>query len=283
MTRIMVCGSRQEADIELLAMAGVDAIGLITEVSQPLPCNLSREQARQLSALVPPLMSSVLILTEENIEEICRLVDYVRPSAVQLHGFNGPEEVAVLKQRLPVKIIKTLHLQGEHLLDVNRYNLRHNNLRHNDYKHNDHKHNAPQHNDHKYKIRSSCPSNVGKQLDEGSFQLDNALKNLIAAYLAAGADAILLDSAQKNKVGSTGQVADFAIARQIRDVVWPRPFILAGGLQAKNVANALQKVEPFGVDVFSGVNREGYLDPQKVQEFVGAVRRWQESAVPLLK
>ncbi|MGI6649097.1 MAG: phosphoribosylanthranilate isomerase [Bacillota bacterium] len=124
MTRIMVCGSRQEADIELLAMAGVDAIGLITEVSQPLPCNLSREQARQLSALVPPLMSSVLILTEERIEEICRLVDYVRPSAVQLHGFNGPEEVAVLKQRLPVKIIKTLHLQGEQLLDGNRHNLR---------------------------------------------------------------------------------------------------------------------------------------------------------------
>ncbi|NLC06970.1 MAG: phosphoribosylanthranilate isomerase [Syntrophomonadaceae bacterium] len=278
MTRIMVCGSRQEADIELLAMAGVDAIGLITEVSQPLPCNLSREQARQLSALVPPLMSSVLILTEEEIEEVCRLVDYVRPSAVQLHGFNRPEEVAVLKQRLSVKIIKTLHLQGEQLLDVNRYNLRPNDPGpndpgHSDLRHSDHKHNDSQHNDHKYKIRSSCPSNVGKQPDAGSFQLDNALKNLIAAYLEAGADAILLDSAQKNKVGSTGQVADFAIARQIRDVVWPRPFILAGGLQAKNVANALQKVEPYGVDVFSGVNREGYLDPQKVQEFVEAVRR----------
>jgi phosphoribosylanthranilate isomerase len=257
LTRIMVCGSRQEVDIGLLAMAGVDAIGLITEVSQPLPCNLSREQARQLSALVPPLMSSVLILTEERIEEVCRLVDYVRPSAVQLHGFNGPEEVAVLKQRLPVKIIKTLHLQGDHLLDGNHRNL----------KHNDHKHN----------IRSSCTSNLGKQPDEGSFQLDNPLKNLIAAYLEAGADAILLDSAQKNKVGSTGQVADLAIARQIRDVVWPQPFILAGGLQAKNVANALRKVEPFGVDVFSGVNREGYLDPQKVQEFVGAVRRWRDS------
>ncbi|MGI6649096.1 MAG: hypothetical protein ACOX5W_08570 [Bacillota bacterium] len=153
----------------------------------------------------------------------------------------------------------------------------HNDHRHSDRKHNDHKHNDPQHNDHKYKIRSSCTSNVGKQPDEGSFQLDNALKNLIAAYLAAGADAILLDSAQKNKVGSTGQVADFAIARQIRDAVWPRPFILAGGLQAKNVADALQKARPYGVDVFSGVNREGYLDPQKVQEFVGAVRRWRDS------
>jgi phosphoribosylanthranilate isomerase len=277
LTRIMVCGSRQEADIELLALAGVDAIGLITEVSQPLPCNLSREQARQLSALAPPLMSSVLILTEERIEEICRLVDYVRPSVVQLHGFNGPEEIAVLKQRLPVKIIKTLHLRGEQLLDGNHRNLKHNDHRHNDRKHNDHKHNDPQHNDHKYKIRSSCTSNVSKQPDEGSFQLDNALKNLIAAYLEAGADAILLDSCQANKVGSTGQVTDFAIARQIRDAVWPRPFILAGGLQAKNVANALQKVEPFGVDVFSWVNREGYLDPQKVQEFVGAVRRWRDS------
>lgn len=218
MTRIMICGSREESDIKLLVKAGVDAVGLITEVKQDLSCKLTREQARKLVDCIPPLVFSVLILTEERIDEVSRLVDYVHPQAVQLHGFNRPEEVAVLKARLPVKIIKTLHLQGDHLLE------------------------------------KGDPENI------------------VAEYLMAGADAILLDSCDKDKVGSTGRLADLAMACQIRDRVSPRPFILAGGLHAGNVSEAVQKVQPFAVDVFSGVNRQGYIDPQMVKQFVNAVR-----------
>ncbi|MGB9885685.1 MAG: phosphoribosylanthranilate isomerase [Moorellales bacterium] len=116
MLRVMVCGARTEAEVEMLVRAGVHAIGLITEVWQPLACNLTREEARQLCRRVPPFVETVLVLTEERPEEICRLVERVRPAAVQLHGFNPPEAVAFLRERLPVRIVKTLHLDGDRLV-----------------------------------------------------------------------------------------------------------------------------------------------------------------------
>lgn len=222
MTRVMVCGSREEADIDLLVKAGVDAIGLITEVKQVLPCNLSGAQARRLAARIPPLISVVLILTEERVEEVHRLVEHVRPDAVQLHGFNRPEEVAALKEKVPVRVVKTVHLQGARALAQ----------------------------------------------PEGG-----ALEALVAGYLEAGADAILLDSYHEGKVGATGRTVDFQVARHLRDAIWPRPLLLAGGLDAGNVGEAIRRVRPFAVDVFTGVTREGRLDPLKVREFVAAVRR----------
>jgi len=117
MTRVMICGARRREDISLLVEAGVDAIGLITEVWQDIPCNLSRAEARELSQLIPPFISSVLILTEERVDEICRIAEYVLPDVLQLHGFNTPEDVAVLRGRLRTKIIKTLHFQGERMAE----------------------------------------------------------------------------------------------------------------------------------------------------------------------
>jgi phosphoribosylanthranilate isomerase len=108
----MLCGSRNAGDIQLLVEEGVDAIGLITEVRQEIFCRLSLEEARELSALIPPMVSGILILTEERVEEVCRMVEYVYPHAVQLHGFNTPEDVVSLKKKLNIKIIKTLHFQG---------------------------------------------------------------------------------------------------------------------------------------------------------------------------
>ena len=118
-TKVMVCGTREQKDIKLLVEAGVDAIGLITEVWQDIPCNLSRAEARGLSQLIPPFVSSVLILTEERVTEICRMAEYVLPDVLQLHAFNTPDDVAVLKARLNAKIIKTLHFQGDKMAEGN--------------------------------------------------------------------------------------------------------------------------------------------------------------------
>jgi phosphoribosylanthranilate isomerase len=113
----MICGTRKAEDISLLAEAGADGIGLITEVWQDIPCNLSRTEARRLNQLIPPLISSVLIVTEERVDEICRLMEYVLPDILQLHGFNTPQDVAVIKGRLSTRIIKTLHFRGERMAE----------------------------------------------------------------------------------------------------------------------------------------------------------------------
>jgi len=95
-----------------------------------------------------------------------------------------------------------------------------------------------------------------------------------AVGLAANADAILLDSgnplARVKELGGTGRVHDWQVSRAIRDAVGV-PLFLAGGLRAENVADAVRTVRPFGVDVCSGVRRDGKLDRSTLTEFMAAV------------
>ncbi|MHB1006578.1 MAG: phosphoribosylanthranilate isomerase [Chloroflexota bacterium] len=113
MTTVMVCGARTEADVALLARCRVDAMGLIAEVWQDIACNLSRARARDLAKLAPPSLATVLVITEEDVAQVCRLADTVQPDVVQLHGFNAPADVAAICERVPAKVVKTLHLRGD--------------------------------------------------------------------------------------------------------------------------------------------------------------------------
>lgn len=95
-----------------------------------------------------------------------------------------------------------------------------------------------------------------------------------AVDAAGGADALLLDSgrpdAAARELGGTGRVHDWETSRRIRDSV-EVPVFLAGGLTADNVAEAVRRVEPYGVDVCTGVRREGRLDADRLEAFVRAV------------
>ena len=51
-----------------------------------------------------------------------------------------------------------------------------------------------------------------------------------------------------------------------------RPYFLAGGLDSENVKEAITKLHPYGVDVSSGIETDGYKDPVKMQKFVYNVR-----------
>ena len=77
------------------------------------------------------------------------------------------------------------------------------------------------------------------------------------------ADYILLDSGT-----GTGTVFDWDLAKSIR-----RPYFLAGGLDAHNVADAIKALHPFAVDVSSGIETNGVKDKTKIAAFVAAVRR----------
>ncbi len=112
-----------------------------------------------------------------------------------------------------------------------------------------------------------------------------ALKNLvpqkIIAATSAGsenvhglqeeADAVLLDTLKDGILGGSGAIHDWnlsaALARSLKV-----PVILAGGLNAANVGEAIRKVRPYAVDVSSGVETDGRKDPALVQAFVEQVR-----------
>lgn len=83
-------------------------------------------------------------------------------------------------------------------------------------------------------------------------------------------DALLLDSGNQNlpvkELGGTGRRHDWTISRAIVQSV-SVPVFLAGGLNADNVAEAIESVRPFGLDVCSGVRTGGRLDEEKLQRF----------------
>lgn len=82
------------------------------------------------------------------------------------------------------------------------------------------------------------------------------------------AGAMLLDSYDPIRVGGTGKVFDWSLFPGIER----RPLVLAGGLDANNVAKAISRLRPFAVDVSSGVeSRPGVKDPAKMERFMKAV------------
>ena len=87
---------------------------------------------------------------------------------------------------------------------------------------------------------------------------------------------ILLDSGNPSppvrELGGTGRTHDWEISRRIRDQVGV-PVFLAGGLRPDNVAEAIRAVQPFAVDVCSGVRTHGALDESKLAAFVQSVWR----------
>jgi phosphoribosylanthranilate isomerase len=88
-------------------------------------------------------------------------------------------------------------------------------------------------------------------------------------------DAILLDSgnpaASTPELGGTGRAHDWSLSRTIVERA-QSPVFLAGGLTPENVADAVQQVRPFGVDLCSGVRTDGALDAKKAKAFSLALR-----------
>ncbi len=88
------------------------------------------------------------------------------------------------------------------------------------------------------------------------------------------APAWLVDAQQAGKYGGTGKRADWNLAAHLARQY---PILLAGGLNPHNVAEAVQAVHPWGVDVASGVeSMPGRKDKQKMIEFIRAAKAMQQ-------
>jgi len=105
----------------------------------------------------------------------------------------------------------------------------------------------------------------------------DSLKDRGVAISEAARDrifALLLDGQSNGSMGGTGTTFDWRGTRAMVGVISLKlPVIVAGGLHAGNVAEAVRLLQPFGVDVSSGVEaRPGRKDPAKVSAFIQAVR-----------
>lgn len=96
------------------------------------------------------------------------------------------------------------------------------------------------------------------------------------AYVEAGVDAFLIDSSDASegflRLGGTGKVGDWDAAAAMVERL-PVPVFLAGGIGPDNVASALARVRPHGIDLCSSVEAsKGRKDPKKVRALVDAFR-----------
>ena len=90
----------------------------------------------------------------------------------------------------------------------------------------------------------------------------------LEAYPSAG---YLLDAYVKDALGGTGATFNWDLA--VRAQEFGKPIFLAGGLTPENVVEAVRKVQPFGVDVSSGVEIEpGRKDAEQMRTFVAAAK-----------
>ena len=99
-------------------------------------------------------------------------------------------------------------------------------------------------------------------------QIDEALE------IEPWVDAILLDSGNPNLkvkiLGGTGNAHDWKLSRKIREAV-KKPVFLAGGINAQNVKQAIEEVNPYGIDLCSSVRTNGQLDASKLDIFFKAI------------
>ena len=120
------------------------------------------------------------------------------------------------------------------------------------------------------KIREAIPTvkivQVIHVLDEK--QIEEALE------VEPCVDAILLDSGNPNLkvkiLGGTGNKHDWKLSRKIREVV-KKPVFLAGGISAQNVKQAIEEVNPYGIDLCGSVRTNGQLDASKLDIFFKAL------------
>ena len=113
---------------------------------------------------------------------------------------------------------------------------------------------------------------AGKEADFGHF------KKTVEDYVDAGVDSLLFDTVAVSqgitKFGGTGKTSDWNVVKGLIDTIQsPVPVWLAGGINPENVGDALDSVDPYGIDLCSGVEaRPGKKDPRKVKALMSTIR-----------
>jgi phosphoribosylanthranilate isomerase len=211
-TRAKICGITTLEDAQAAMQAGADALGFVFYAQSPRAVSL--EQAITISQSLPAFISTVALLVDAEDSLIHNICQQMRPSLLQFHGNESPENC----ERWKYPYIKALRMKPE--LDV-------------------------QH----------TISNYAHHLCKG----------------------ILLDAYHPGIPGGTGESFDWARIPPLEKRVMS--LILAGGLNDETIENAIRSVQPWAVDVSSGVEyAPGRKCPIMMRAFIQGVLN---AALPL--
>jgi phosphoribosylanthranilate isomerase len=206
------------ADAIATANAGADLIGVVVAEPGVVPEGVGADLARQIMAVIRPRARGVALSLSDDRDEICAMVEAVRPDVLHLAAREiEPEDCVWIRERIaPVRLLRAIAVRaGETMAEA--------------------------------EAHQEC------------------------------ADYLMLDSGAKGGkfAGARGETHDWAVSREIveRSRI---PVILAGGLSAENVAEAIATVRPWGVDSFTHTDvpaSRGQKDPARVRAFIAAAYR----------
>jgi phosphoribosylanthranilate isomerase len=219
---VKICGITNPEDAAMVSEAGADYLGILVNVHHS-PRSVTPETARTIgaSSTIP-----VIILTfDHRLDQVLSLIEYLRPSGIQLAGNETVAYVKKLRNEATCEIWKSLHI----------------------------------------------PTGDAKKMTT------LPLVESIDHYSHIGVEKIVLDSVaiKKSKVlrGGTGQTFDWTEVKNIKKHV-PALLFLAGGINPRNVTDALVQVGPDGIDLSSGVEEStGKKDPQLVKDLINNIRK----------
>jgi len=261
---IQIAGIRDLGEAEMLTAAGVDWLGFPLRLAVHAP-DLSEDAAAAIVRTLRPPHAAVVITYLDRaaaVVELCRRLGVRR---VQLHGPVPAVELAAIKARDPgLLVIKSLVVRaGDRIAGAD----------------------AGRDPD-----RATERAGPGADRVEPAGATPRAAVELALHAASPHVDAFIVDTYDPatGASGATGKTHDWAVSRRLV-AVSPRPVLLAGGLDAANVARAIRTVRPAGVDVHTGVEGpDGRKDPVRVRAFVAAARAafadtppgWTEPAAP---
>jgi len=242
MTWVKICGITNLEDALVAVDAGADALGFVFYEKSPRKVDV--ETAREIVSKLPETVEKVGVFVDGSNPEWLEVLHRAGlTSAQHVKTNSGNDEgsrsaVSMSALRQPPKLYVSLPLAG-FLHDESQVRALAADFA---------------------KLRKNRPDR--SSLPDGVF------------------DTFFLDSGSGQQPGGTGQTFDWRKAVSIAEGLRQGglKLVVAGGLNPDNVAEAIEVLQPWGVDVSSGVEaRAGKKDPEKVRAFVQAVRRTEKS------
>jgi phosphoribosylanthranilate isomerase len=113
-TRVKLCGLTSQADVELCADAGADALGFVVEYPLPVPWTLDRQRAAELMRSVPPFATRVAVVGGD-AATVLAIVEATEADAVQLHLDEDETTVTAVKDGVAgsgTRVVKAIRIRA---------------------------------------------------------------------------------------------------------------------------------------------------------------------------
>jgi phosphoribosylanthranilate isomerase len=268
---VKVCGITDAADARAAMAAGADLLGFIFFPKSPR--YVPPERVRDILSAMEPSRAGVLtvgVFVDEASETVLQILEFCGLDLAQLHGDEPPAMLGLAGDEWRVTSDEW-RVTGD---DAERGSPRHSSpvTRHSSLvtRHSSRVTRQVYH-------ASTLAGRAYKALRPRSAEeaADLAARYALPAHLRAGArlPALLVDAYHPHLRGGTGETADWRLAA---DLAEKHALLLAGGLTPANVAQAVEIVRPWGVDVSSGVEAApGHKDHAALHAFIQAIRSTQ--------